>query len=104
MQPALLTCRPLRVEIETAGRLTAGQSVVNLAHVVERVESRGDHDDVVGLDRPQPNCQVALEVESAAFVDLFCQRLGLVPRESPEPRRSQRDPREPPRESDAPGR
>ena len=37
VQPALLTCRPLRVEIETAGRLTAGQSVVNLAHVMERV-------------------------------------------------------------------
>jgi inosine-uridine nucleoside N-ribohydrolase len=119
VQPALLTCRPLRVEIETAGRLTAGQSVVNLAHVVERIESRGDHDDVVGLDRPQPNCQVALDVQSAAFVDLFCQRLGLVPRADPgEPPRAEpaenpgghprvdprADPREPPRESDAPGR
>jgi purine nucleosidase len=98
VQPGLLTCRPLRVEIETAGRLTAGQSVVNLAGVVERVESRGDHDDVVGLDRPQPNCQVALEVESAAFVDLFCRRLGLVPGESPS-----QDLSEDPRVPDAPG-
>jgi purine nucleosidase len=81
VQPALLTCRPLRVEIETVGRFTAGQSVVNLANVVERIESRGDYDDVVGLYRPPPNCQVALDVESAAFVELFCQRLGLVPRE-----------------------
>jgi inosine-uridine nucleoside N-ribohydrolase len=77
-QPALVGCRALRVEIETQGRLTAGQSVTNLAGVVERRESRGDHDDVVGLDRPVPNCQVALQVDTEAFVDLFCRRLGLV--------------------------
>jgi purine nucleosidase len=78
VHPALLTCRPLRVEIETQGRLTAGQSLANLAGVLEQVESRGDHDDVVGLTRPEPNCRVALGLDTPAFVDLFCQRLGLV--------------------------
>ena len=76
-RPDLVTRRPLRVEIETAGRLTAGQSVANVAGAVERLESRGDHDDVVGLDRPVPNCQVALDVDTGAFLDLFCARLGL---------------------------
>jgi inosine-uridine nucleoside N-ribohydrolase len=78
LRPDLLTCRALHVAIETQGRLTAGQSVTNLAGVVERLEPRGDHDDVVGLTRPTPNCAVALEVDAAGFVDLFCQRLGLV--------------------------
>jgi purine nucleosidase len=77
-RPELLGCRSLRVEIETEGRLTAGQSVVNATGYVERLESRGDHDDVAGLLQPEPNCQVALEVKTAEFVDLFCQRLGLI--------------------------
>ncbi len=78
-QPSLIRSRPLHVAVETEGRLTAGQSVVNLAGVVERLESRGDHDDVVGLTHPAPNCEVALEVETAPFIDLFCTRLGLLP-------------------------
>ena len=77
-RPELVTCRRVRVEIETEGRLTAGQSVANVAGIVERLVSRGAHDDVVGLDRPEPNCRVALDVATAAFVDLFCARLGLV--------------------------
>jgi inosine-uridine nucleoside N-ribohydrolase len=76
--PALLGTRALRVEIETQGRFTAGQSVVNLAGVVEKLEDRGDHDDVGGLDRPAPNCEVALELDTPAFVELFCRRLGLL--------------------------
>jgi inosine-uridine nucleoside N-ribohydrolase len=78
IRPGLITCRPLRVDIETQGRLTAGQSVANVAGVAEQHESRGDHDDIVGVVRLEPNCQVALEVDTAAFVDLFCARLGLV--------------------------
>ncbi|MBI3972208.1 MAG: nucleoside hydrolase [Chloroflexi bacterium] len=77
VRPELLTCRALHVEIETGGRLSAGQSVANVNGLVERLESRGDHDDVVGLDRPPPNCDVALVVDSTAFIDLFCERLGL---------------------------
>jgi inosine-uridine nucleoside N-ribohydrolase len=77
--PDLLTYRSLRVDIETAGRLTAGQSVVNMGRVVERIEDRGDHDDVVGLYRPEPNCEVALDVDTPRFVALFCERLGLEP-------------------------
>jgi purine nucleosidase len=77
-QPELVTCRPLRVEIETEGRLTAGQSVANVAGVTEQLESRGDHDDIVGVVRRDPNCEVALDVNTSAFVDLFCARLGLI--------------------------
>ncbi len=75
--PSLVTCRDLLVEIETEGRLTAGQSVANALGLVEQIESRGDHDDVVGMDRPAPNCHVALEVDTPAFLSLFSRRLGL---------------------------
>jgi inosine-uridine nucleoside N-ribohydrolase len=76
-RPGLVTCRDLRVEIETQGRLTAGQSVTNGLGYVERIETRGAHDDVVGLDTPEPNCHVALDVDTAAFLRLFGERLGL---------------------------
>ncbi|HXI15109.1 MAG TPA: nucleoside hydrolase [Chloroflexota bacterium] len=75
--PSLVICRDLRVEIETEGRLTAGQSVANALGFVEHIESRGDHDDVVRMDQPTPNCHVALEVKTAAFLSLFSRRLGL---------------------------
>lgn len=77
-RPPLVTCQPHHVEIETQGRLTAGQSVTNVLGQVEHVQSLGTHDDVVGLLRPEPNCRVALQVDTEAFLDLFCQRLGLV--------------------------
>jgi purine nucleosidase len=76
-QPGLVTCRDMRVDIETEGRFTAGQSVANVAGQVERLESRGDHDDVCGLDTPAPNCRVALDVDTTAFLKLFSSRLGL---------------------------
>ena len=75
--PELVTCKAMRVEIETSGRLTAGQSVANTLGYVERIENRGDHDDVVGLDEPAPNCRVAVDVDTPRFLDLFSQRLGL---------------------------
>ncbi len=75
--PRLVSCKPMRVEIETAGRLTAGQSVANTLGYIEKLESRGDHDDVVGLVQPDPNCRVALDVDTPGFLDLFSQRLGL---------------------------
>ena len=76
--PNLVSCRDLRVEIETAGVFTAGASVTNAAEKIERIESRGDHDDVVGLTAPTPNCHVALGVDAPRFLDLLCGRLGLV--------------------------
>ena len=76
--PDLVTCRDLRVEIETAGAFTAGASVTNAAEKIERIEARGDHDDVVGLMTPEPNCHVALGVDAPRFLDLLCARLGLV--------------------------
>ena len=76
--PDLVTCRDLHVEIETDGTHTAGASVTNAAEKIERIESRGDHDDVVGLMTPAPNCRVALQVDTPRFLDLLCTRLGLV--------------------------
>ena len=76
--PALLGCHRLHVEIETDGRITSGQSVVNVAGAVERLTDLGDHDDVAGLAAPEPNCDVALEVDAGGFLALFRERLGLT--------------------------
>ena len=77
--PDVVTCRDLRVEIETTGTHTAGASVANAAEKIEQIASRGDHDDVVGLMTPEPNCHVALEVDTPRFLNLLCTRLGLLP-------------------------
>ena len=76
--PDLVTCRDLRVEIETEGTFTTGASVTNAAEKCERIESRGDHDDVIGVMTPEPNCHVALAVDAPRFLDLLCARLGLT--------------------------
>jgi inosine-uridine nucleoside N-ribohydrolase len=75
--PHLVSCKPMSVEIETAGRLTAGQSVANTLGYVEKLEAHAEHDDVVGLEQPKPNCRVGLDVDTAGFLELFSQRLGL---------------------------
>ncbi|MGI8423990.1 MAG: nucleoside hydrolase [Chloroflexota bacterium] len=75
--PDVVTYRELRVDIETEGRYTAGASVTNSAEKIERIESRGDHDDVIGLMTPQPNCHVALDVDAPRFLGLLSRRLGL---------------------------
>jgi inosine-uridine nucleoside N-ribohydrolase len=77
--PNLVTCRDLHVQIETLGTYTAGASVTNAAEKIERIEARGDHDDVVGLMAPEANCHVALEVDSPRFIEILCARLGLTP-------------------------
>jgi purine nucleosidase len=55
-QPQLVTWRPARVEVEVCSDITRGVTVADL--LGER-------------EPPEPNCLVATEVESAAFIELF---------------------------------
>jgi purine nucleosidase len=62
--PELLQWTPLRVDVETEGRLTRGMTVADFRPVAHRE------------DAPPPNAQVALEVDSAAFLRRFLDRVS----------------------------
>ena len=73
--PDLVQVRRLRVDVELQGTLTRGQTVAWLDGRRERVESRGDHDDVVGIEAVEGNMEVAVDVDGERFLDLFLARL-----------------------------
>ncbi len=75
--PELLHLEPAFVTIETESPAARGQSVVNLTGVVELLTHGPARDDVSGLTRVAPNCDVAIEVDAGTFLERFCARLGL---------------------------
>ena len=73
--PDLVQWRRLRVEVELEGSLTRGQTVAWLDGRRERVEHRGDHDDVVGIEEVVGNVDVAVDVDVERFLRLFLTRV-----------------------------
>ncbi len=55
-RPELVTWRPARVEVEACSSITRGVTIADL------LQSRHP---------PEPNCRVATDVDSAAFIDFF---------------------------------
>jgi inosine-uridine nucleoside N-ribohydrolase len=64
IRPEVVRTRRLRVDIETQGLLTRGQTVV----------------DLYGVTGEPPNAEVALEVDAAAFRDLMLEAIGTLDR------------------------
>ncbi len=62
-EPNLVTGQPARVHVETASRLTRGVTVADL---------------LTSRDAPTPNCQIATQVDAAAFMDLFLKHLAQL--------------------------
>jgi inosine-uridine nucleoside N-ribohydrolase len=75
--PELLQLEPAFVTIATESAAARGQSVTNLSGVVELLTHGPEHDDVSGLTRVTPNCEVAVGVAADTFLERFCARLGL---------------------------
>lgn len=59
-RPGLVTWRPAYVQVETASRTSRGVMVADL---------------LASEDPPEPNCEIATEVDSAAFRKLFLERI-----------------------------
>jgi inosine-uridine nucleoside N-ribohydrolase len=72
---SLLKTQEMRVDIETDGKFTRGETVGNRGNAVDRVVARGDRLETVGVDAVQPNVQVAIGVDSARFIELLVARL-----------------------------
>jgi purine nucleosidase len=76
MDRSLLKTQDMRVEIETDGKFTRGETVGNRGNAVDRIVPRGDRLETVGVDAVQPNVQVAVGVDSSRFIELLVSRLS----------------------------
>ncbi len=66
----------MRVDIETRGEFTRGETVANRSNTVERNVPHGDRLWIAGVDRVRPNVRVAREVESERFIEFFISRIA----------------------------
>ena len=73
---SLLRTQGMRVDIETDGRFTRGETVGNRGNAVDRIVPKGDRLETVGVDAAQPNVQVAVGVDSSRFIELLVSRLS----------------------------
>jgi len=73
---SLLTTRKMRVDIETNGTFTRGETVANRGNAVDRIVPKGNRLETVGVDAVQPNVNVATEADSARFIALFVERVS----------------------------
>ena len=73
---SFLNTQGMRVDIETDGKFTRGETVGNRGNAVDRVVPRGDRLETIGVDAVQPNVQVAVGVDSSRFIELLVSRLS----------------------------
>ena len=71
----LVTTQPMRVEVETRGEFTRGETVANRANMVERNVLHGDRYIIEGVDKVTPNTQVCVDVQAQRFLDLLVSRI-----------------------------
>jgi inosine-uridine nucleoside N-ribohydrolase len=73
---SFLKTQNMRVDIETDGRFTRGETVGNRGNAIDRVVPRGDRLETVGVDAVQPNVRVAVGVDAGRFIELLVSRLS----------------------------
>jgi purine nucleosidase len=76
IDPSFVKTRRMRVDVETRGEFTRGATVGNRNNAVEHNELRGDHYVMTGIDRLEPNVDVAVEVDAERFLSFFIDRLA----------------------------
>jgi inosine-uridine nucleoside N-ribohydrolase len=76
VDPSFVRTGFMRVDVETRGEFTRGQTVGNRYNFVERNEAVGDRLMMTGIDRVEPNTHVAVEVDAERFLTFFIDRLA----------------------------
>jgi len=76
IDPGLLTTQAMRVDIETRGQFTRGETVANRTNTVERNVPHEGRLWIEAVDPVQPNANVAVEVKAEAFIQMFLKRLA----------------------------
>ncbi len=71
----LVKTQAMRVEVETRGEFTRGETVGNRRGYIERNVLRGDHYVIEGADKVEPNAKVCVDVDADRFLQLFVSRI-----------------------------
>jgi inosine-uridine nucleoside N-ribohydrolase len=66
----------MRVDVETAGTHTRGETVASRHNSSDRRVVRGDRYVIEGIEKVQPNAHVAVASDARRFIQLFISRLA----------------------------
>jgi purine nucleosidase len=72
---SVVTTRDMRVDVETRGEFTRGETVANRHDSVERNILRGDHYTIEALDSVKPNAKVAVDSNADKFLNMLVSRI-----------------------------
>ncbi len=72
---SLITTRGMRVDIETHGEYTRGETVASRHNSSDRKVLRGDHYVIEGVETVLPNVHVAVGSDAKRFIQLIISRL-----------------------------
>jgi hypothetical protein len=72
---SLITTADMRVEVETRGEHTRGETVASRHNSSDRKVLRGDRYVIEGIEKVQPNAHVAVASDAGRFIQLFISRM-----------------------------
>ena len=73
---SLIRTEDMRVDVETRGEFTRGETVASRHNSSDRKVLRGGRYVIEGIERVEPNVQVAVESDARRFVQLFISRMA----------------------------
>lgn len=73
---SLITIQEMRVDIETSGAYTRGETVASRHNSSDRKVLRDDRYVIEGIEKVQPNVHVAVESDARRFIQLFISRIA----------------------------
>ena len=75
IDPTLVTLKQMRVDVETKGEFTRGETVANRMGSNENNVLHGDHYEIKGVVDLKPNAKVCLASDADRFLQLFITRI-----------------------------
>jgi purine nucleosidase len=75
IDPTIMKTEAMRVEVETRGEFSRGETVANRHNEFEKNVLHGDHYVIEGLEKVTPNVQVCTGVDSERFIQLYISRI-----------------------------
>ncbi len=76
IDPSLITTRDMRVDVETRGEHTRGETVASRHNFSDRKVLRGNRYVIEGIEPVQPNVDVAVSSDARRFIQLFISRIS----------------------------
>jgi inosine-uridine nucleoside N-ribohydrolase len=75
VDPTLGTLKEMHVDVESKGEFTRGETVANRMGSSENNVLHGDHYEIEGAVKLQPNARVCMASDAARFLELFVSRI-----------------------------